>query len=372
MAVLRVGTRTSALALAQAQAIAADIVAAAGLSGFQIVGITTKGDVNRQPLHEVGGSGLFTGAVRAALLAGECDVVVHSSKDLPAADHAELEIAYPRRENPADVFYGHMPFAQLPRGARVGTGSPRRAVQLAAVRPDVQIVPIRGNVPTRLARIEQDLDGVILARAGLNRLGIEGGEDLSVEDFVPAAGQGALGVEAVKGGWAAAAISLVADELTEREVAAERAFMAAIGAGCTTPVGVLGRAHAVGLTLHGRYLGGADFSQSDVDTLSLQQRRTGNTPSELHASHELGEGQLHAHPSPVAASMVVDIRVQAASSAAAAAELAARFRDAGVGAVLGSAMAVPKAAAVPKAVAVPGLGALTKPQSDGDLQRVVL
>ncbi|MDD7465741.1 MAG: hydroxymethylbilane synthase [Actinomycetaceae bacterium] len=322
MVVLRVGTRTSALALAQARTIAEKIVDVAGLSGFKIVGVTTKGDVNRALLHEVGRAGLFTGAVRDALLADECDIAVHSSKDLPALDHPDLSIAYPEREDPADVFCARVPFAQLPQGARIGTGSPRRAAQLAALRPDVCIVPIRGNVPTRLARVGADLDGVIVARAGLNRLGITIGDDLTGDDlpidvFVPAAGQGALALEAVRGTWAAEVTALVAHEPTGREVTAERAFMAAIGAGCTTPVGVLGRAEHSGLTLHARYSGQANFSRGVRPASSGQPSSADQLACADHCLDST--------------STIVDESVSAPTAAEAAAALAARFYAAGVG-----------------------------------------
>ncbi|MDP9800989.1 hydroxymethylbilane synthase [Arcanobacterium wilhelmae] len=333
---LRVGTRTSALALAQAEAAAAQIVEIAGLDGYEIIGITTKGDVSRKPLHTVGGSGLFTGAVREALAAGKCDVVVHSSKDLPAALDPRFAVIYPPRENPADVLCSRMPLAELPAGSRVGTGSPRRAAQLLAMRPDLVAVPIRGNVPTRLAAVGEGCDAVILARAGLNRLGIFGDdgvvfEELPVETFVPAAGQGALGIEAAAGSWAAQAARVINDPRTEMEVSAERAFMAAIGAGCTTPVGVLGRAQmrdvpnveaapdvakaensgpfhvcvgasvdvSVGaIELHARYCGAANFSL---------ECGVGATPEA-----EINE------------------RVRTGSAAEAAQMLAARFRAAGI------------------------------------------
>lgn len=273
MSILRVGTRTSQLALTQAREIAAQIVAACEeLDDFEIVGITTSGDVNRAPLAEIGGTGLFTSAVREALIEGRCDIAVHSSKDLPAADHPQLEIFYPPRVNPSDVICAHVPFAQLPQGARVGTGSPRRAVQLRAYRPDLIIEQIRGNVPTRLARIDSDLDAVILARAGLSRLGITEGEDLPTEIMVPAAGQGALGVETVAGSAAAEFVRRVEDESTRNEVRTEREFMRVLGAGCTTPVGVLAQSSAGVVSVHGRYID---------DSLNVDETATGRDPIAL-------------------------------------------------------------------------------------------
>ncbi|AZN30117.1 hydroxymethylbilane synthase [Flaviflexus salsibiostraticola] len=257
MHTLRVGTRTSSLAVSQATAVARDIVEAdPNLTDFEIIGITTKGDVDRSPLSVIGGTGLFTSAVRDALIAGQCDIAVHSAKDLPAADHPALSIFFPPRVSPHDVFCGHVDYRDLPPGATIGSGSPRRAAQLLHFRPDLTVVDVRGNVPTRLARIDHDLDGVILARAGLLRLGIDTGQDLPFDVMVPAAAQGALALETVKGSPFEEPLSRVDDRKTRREVTAERAFMAAMGAGCTTPVGVLGDASGSTVSLHARYVGG--------------------------------------------------------------------------------------------------------------------
>lgn len=280
--ILRVGTRTSQLALAQATAAARAIVAACPeLDDFEMVGITTKGDVDRAPLAKIGGTGLFTSAVREALLRGDCDIAIHSAKDLPARDHPELALFYPRRVNPADVLCAHLFFAELPAGAKVGTGSPRRAAQLRAARPDLQIVAIRGNVPTRLGRIDDDLDAVVLARAGLQRLGLEVGEDLPLSVMVPAAGQGALGIEAVAGSPFARLLGRIDDPGTRLEVSAERAFMAELGAGCTTPVGVLARSTAAGVTMRARYIGEAVRVDETVSEAALPEGAAGGDPASL-------------------------------------------------------------------------------------------
>lgn len=273
MHTLRVGTRTSALAVAQATTTARQVVEAnPHLADFDIIGITTKGDTDRSPLSIIGGTGLFTSAVRDALIAGECDIAIHSAKDLPAADHPTLSTFYPPRVSVHDVFSGHVDYRDLPLGAKIGSGSPRRAAQLLRFRPDLVIVDIRGNVPTRLARIHSDLDGVILARAGLLRLGIDTGQDLPFDVMVPAAAQGALALETVKGSAFEEALTRIDDRVTRREVTAERAFMSLLGAGCTTPVGVLGRASGEAVTLHARYVAG---------TTEVEGRRSAHDPLEL-------------------------------------------------------------------------------------------
>ncbi|VEI13386.1 hydroxymethylbilane synthase [Trueperella bialowiezensis] len=300
--VLRVGTRTSDLALTQAKATAQLIVDAGAdsgsgspdglgspggvdmrVSGYEIVGITTRGDVDRAPLEKIGGTGLFTSAVRQAILAGECDVAIHSAKDLPAADHPDLAIYYPLRANPADVLCASVPFAELPQGARIGTGSPRRRAQLLARRPDLDVVAIRGNVPTRLARAGDDLDGVILARAGLERLGLDVGEDLDPTIMIPAAAQGALAIETARGSEWEQILARVDHGPTRREVTAERAFMRLIGAGCTTPVGVLATDSGGQLSVRARYVDAEEHVEHEV---------TG--PDPLDCASELAEHFLAA------------------------------------------------------------------------------
>ena len=273
MHILRVGTRTSDLALAQASAAAQEIVDAdPNLEGFEIVGITTKGDTDRSSLSQIGGTGLFTSAVRDALLAGECDVAIHSAKDLPAADHPELSMYFPERVSPHDVFIGHTDYRGLPYGAKIGTGSPRRAAQLRHFRKDIQGVDIRGNDPTRIARIHDDLDGVILARAGLLRLGLDEGQDLPYEVMVPAAGQGTIAIETVKGSPFEQSLERIDHATTRLEITAERTFMTILGAGCTTPVGVLGESTGKTVALHARYTG---------EGSKIEIRRSSNNPVRL-------------------------------------------------------------------------------------------
>lgn len=264
----------SDLARTQAAWAAEKIVAAnEDLEGFELVGITTKGDVDYSPLTEIGGTGLFTSAVRGALISGECDLAVHSAKDLPAADPRETRLFFPKRADSRDALCAHVPLADLPRGAKVGTGSPRRGAQLRHLRPDIEIVPIRGNVPTRLARIDKDLDAVILAQAGLDRLGIDAGEPLDVDVMLPAPAQGVLALETLPDTNAERWALAVNDPETARAARAERAFMVALKAGCTEPLA----AHATDDPLHltVRYAGDGyllEFSEEGTDPIELGRR----------------------------------------------------------------------------------------------------
>ena len=198
--VIRIGTRASALAMAQTKQIA-ERIAKAAKADIELVPITTEGDTSRASLASLGGTGVFAAALREALLRGECDVVVHSLKDLPTAEHPGLRLgAVPKRADARDALCARdgLTLATLPEGARVGTGSPRRIAQLRAARPDVMAVDIRGNVDTRLGKVESgELDAVILAAAGLGRLGRTDAvtELLALDEWPTAAGQGALAIE---------------------------------------------------------------------------------------------------------------------------------------------------------------------------------
>lgn len=241
-AVLRVGTRASALARVQSGAVADALTRALGRPA-ELVDVRTHGDVSRAPLSAIGGVGVFVSALRVALLAGEVDVAVHSLKDLPTAAATGVRLAaVPLREDPRDalVAAGGRRLADLPPGSRVGTGSPRRAALLAGRGLDV--VDIRGNVDRRLARVGRDLDAVVLAAAGLRRLGRfdEVSEVLDVDSFPPAPGQGALAVETRAGDPLGDAVAEALDDLPSRlAVTAERALLAALETGCSAPVGAL-------------------------------------------------------------------------------------------------------------------------------------
>lgn len=236
---LRLGTRGSKLALAQSTLIA-DALRAEGHS-VELVTIKTLGDTSSAPISQLGGVGVFTSALRDALLAGNIDVAVHSYKDLPTAAHSELVIAaVPEREDPRDALIardGHT-LATLPTGSLIGTGAPRRLAQIAARRPDLKTVPLRGNVDSRLQRVfDGELDAVVLAYAGLRRLGFEHHvtEILNTDVMLPAPAQGALAVETRAEH--AALMSALEHPETRAHIDAERALLATLEAGCSAPVG---------------------------------------------------------------------------------------------------------------------------------------
>ncbi|HVA60638.1 MAG TPA: hydroxymethylbilane synthase [Mycobacteriales bacterium] len=241
---LRVGTRRSTLARAQAGSVGSALTAATGRP-VELRPSLTDGDRSAARLTDIGGTGVFVAALRDRLLAGEVDVVVHSAKDLPAIDHPGLVIAaVPAREDPRDVLVAAgRTLAELPDRARIGTGSPRRAAQLRALRPQLDIVPLRGNVDTRLRRVAPgDLDAVLLARAGLLRLGRSeaAGEIFEPERMMPAPGQGALAVECRADDEGTRLLLREIDHPASHvAVRAERALLAALGAGCSAPVGAL-------------------------------------------------------------------------------------------------------------------------------------
>ena len=271
-ALLRIGARTSPLARVQAEHVA-QLLADRGVRSV-FVGVTTTGDVDPRALTVIGGTGVFASAVRDAVRSGEVDVAVHSLKDLPTAPEEDLELAaVPPREDTRDVLVG-CTLADLRDGLRIGTGAPRRALQLAecAARAgvEIEVVPIRGNVDTRLRLVrEGQVDAVVLAAAGLIRLGhlrLAGGEDLddpgrpeadpvgtvvadlpaqilTPEVMLPAPGQGALALEISRSLSlpVAATIRSLDDHRARAESLVERGFLAALEAGCTAPVGARSR-----------------------------------------------------------------------------------------------------------------------------------
>ena len=238
-------TRRSALALAQCRAFVARLKAAhPDLELVEEQVVTTGDKIQDRPLSEVGGKGLFVKEIEDALLERRADIAVHSIKDVPATLPDGLAITcIPLREDPRDVLVAprHGKLADLPQGAKVGTSSLRRAVNLLAARPDLQIVPLRGNVDTRLRKVDAgEADAIVLARAGLVRLGLESRatEVLSPEVSLPAVGQGALGIESrVDDEATRARLAVLADPTTSRCVHAERGVLAALGADCKTPMG---------------------------------------------------------------------------------------------------------------------------------------
>lgn len=243
---LRLGTRRSPLALHQAHLVRDAIAAVDPQIVVELVEMTSDGDRDPRELRDIGERGIFAAHLERALVAGDIDAAVHSSKDLPLEPHPELLlVAWPEREDPRDALVGSggLGLDELPHGATIATGSARRTASLAAVRGDLKVEPIRGNVTTRIERSAARGDAAcLLAMAGLRRLGIAGGDVLAldVDRFVPEAGQGAIVVQAAapidaRCGFDWSRIDHVA---TRRTVELERELARMLGGGCSTPVGV--------------------------------------------------------------------------------------------------------------------------------------
>jgi hydroxymethylbilane synthase len=239
--------------------IVADALRAGG-SNVELVGVTTEGDRSTGPLTESGGTGVFVTQLRARLLEGDVDIVVHSLKDLPTQPAADLKVAavLPRAD-PRDALVARdrLTLSTLPAGASVGTGSPRRAAQLLAARPDLDVQPLRGNVDTRVGRVGSGaLDAIVVAAAGLARLGRldEATQLLDPDVMLPAPGQGALAIECraadvERGGRLRHLLAPLDDPSSRAAVEAERALLAGLEAGCSAPVGAFAEVDA-GLNLH--------------------------------------------------------------------------------------------------------------------------
>jgi hydroxymethylbilane synthase len=255
MSPLRIGTRGSRLALWQANFVAELLRPLTASRSIEIVEVETSGDrAGDRPLKEISGEGVFTKEIQRAVLAGKADVAVHSLKDLPTLAVEGLVLAaVPPRGPVQDVLISrrHSSFDNLPIHARVATSSPRRRAQALHRRPDLRLVEIRGNVETRLKKLrEENLDALILAKAGLERLDL--GRDLFIETLdwmLPAVGQGALGLECRTGDETTRELlQELEDRPTRQAVEAERAFLRALGGGCSVPIGVITRID--GNTLH--------------------------------------------------------------------------------------------------------------------------
>lgn len=295
---LRLGTRRSKLAMAQSGQVA-DAVSQVTGRPVELVEITTYGDVSREHLAQIGGTGVFVAALREALARGEVDFAVHSLKDLPTTQPDELVVAAtPVREDPRDVLVTRdaLKLTDLPRGARIGTGSPRRMAQLNAYARshgmDFETVPIRGNVDTRIGYVHQgELDAVVLAAAGLNRVGRsdEVTDFLSVDTILPAPGQGALAVETTAdNAELIAALAELDDPFTRVAVTAERSLLAALEAGCSAPVGALADLLTGGQSVKEMRLRGV-VGSTDGATL-VQLSTTGPVPGTHEAAMALGRG----------------------------------------------------------------------------------
>lgn len=269
--ILRLGTRGSRLARAQAQEAASALAQVHSPGSIEMVEIRTRGDAmsERRPAgHLVVGDGQFTGELEQALLDGKIDIAVHSLKDLPTASHPALRLgAILERADPRDCLLSRhrAGLGGLPFGARIGTSSVRRAAQLGAARVDLVARPIRGNVDTRMRRLDAgEYDAILLAAAGLDRLGVPVAEDdrLPLDLMLPAPGQGALAIQV-----RATDVALVAPldhGPTRVAVQTERALLRALGGGCLAPLGALAEVHDGQLRLQAAYEGRSGFTRVDV------------------------------------------------------------------------------------------------------------
>jgi hydroxymethylbilane synthase len=261
-ALLRIGTRGSPLALVQARTVRARLAAALGAdeNALELVIIRTSGDaIQDRPLAEVGGKGLFTKEIEEALLGGRIDLAVHSAKDMPTFSQPGLTLAAClEREDPRDVFVSlkARSLAELPQGARLGTASLRRQAIAKRARPDLKVAALRGNVETRLRKLEAgEVDATLLALAGMKRLGLtqHATRIMSVDEFLPAVGQGAIGIEARADDTRTRdALARINHANTFTAVACERAFLAELDGSCKTPIA--GHATLEGEALHFRGL----------------------------------------------------------------------------------------------------------------------
>lgn len=292
---LRLGTRASTLATTQSGMVADALVAVARARGIaldvELVEITTEGDTSTGSLVGLSQVGVFVNALRDALLAGECDFIVHSLKDMPVAPHPDLSVAaLLAREDVRDALCTDgTSWEDLGEGAIVGTSSPRRAAQIRALRPDLQVADIRGNVDTRLGKIGDGYDAVVLAAAGLKRLGrLEEATHLfSPQEMLPAPGQGALAVE-IAGDSDPEVLALVSaldDADTRAAVTAERAALSVLDGGCAVPVAALAIVDGLDLRLHVRIV-------NTTGTLALNEIARGVSREALSIGRSSGHALL--------------------------------------------------------------------------------
>ncbi len=273
--VVRVGTRGSRLALIQTDLTLAALREAHPGLQFEVVTVTTQGDANRTAPLAGMGLGVFVKEIERRLETGEIDMAVHSLKDMPTALPDGMAIgAVLERADHRDALVSHLgtTLDQFPEGARIGTSSPRRVAQVAERRPDLKIVPLRGNVDTRLRKAAGDeCDGAILAAAGLLRMGLENviTDYLAPEEFVPPPGQGAMAVEIrADDAWLAGALSAIDHPATSTAVTTERAFLEALGGGCQVPVGAYAEADDGGDSLRLTvFMGAPDGSAAYRDSV---------------------------------------------------------------------------------------------------------
>jgi hydroxymethylbilane synthase len=279
---LRLGSRRSPMAMTQAGLVARAIAAQTGRD-VELVGIDSAGDRTPDLLTQIGGTGVFVSSLRASLLAGEVDAAVHSLKDLPTGAASGIALAaVPTRDDPRDALVTRdgAKLADLPRGASVGTGSPRRAAQLLLLRPDIHPVPVRGNAGTRLAKVENgDLDALVLAYAGLSRIDRLDtvAQVFEPDEMMPAAGQGALAVECSEAREGLVALlGAIDDPVSRAATTAERTLLGALQGGCAAPVGA--------------YAGGMDVLRLDGLVVAADggMALRGSATGALAAAEELG------------------------------------------------------------------------------------
>ncbi len=287
---IRIGTRGSALAMTQTRWVADILKRHIPETEVEIRVIKTKGDIMQDvSLVKIGGKGVFVREIEEALLRGKIDMAVHSMKDVPAELPEGLTIGViPEREDPRDVLIGRdrIKMEAMPRGARIGTGSLRRGIQVRSLLPDVQIVPLRGNLDTRIRKIESEgLDGVIVAAAGIRRMGWvqRVSQFIPVELMLPAVGQGALGIEMrMEDGKMAEALSFLNHSATWIEVGAERAFLKRLGGGCQLPIAAYGKIRGAELVLRGLVgsLDGRRVIQDEIKGAPADHRALGSALAE--------------------------------------------------------------------------------------------
>jgi hydroxymethylbilane synthase len=287
--IVRVGSRKSRLAMAQSKWVIEQVIKKHPDIEFQLVGIQTKGDIILdQRLDKIGGKGLFIKELENAILDGTIDIAVHSMKDMPADIPEGLEIAaVSKREDPRDVLVtgSGVRFNELPVGAVLGTSSARREVQVLLKRPDLRIKTLRGNVNTRLDKLTgNEYDAIMLAAAGLNRLGL--GERcvqyFEVDDIIPAVGQGILGVETRKGENVDYLMDTIHSAESAVQIEAERAFLIRLNGGCTIPMA----AHAV---IEGRRIKVYGMLASDDGKVSVRDIVEGEKDSAAQLGRELAD-----------------------------------------------------------------------------------
>jgi hydroxymethylbilane synthase len=288
-----IGARGSKLSLRQVELVSDALRAAHPDLSLEVREIRTEGDRSTAPLAEIGGLGVFTKAIEDALLAREADIAVHSLKDLPTqlAEGLTIAAVLPRADvHDALVTRDGIPLADLPPGARIGTGSGRRAVLLRALRPDVETAEIRGNVDTRIRKVEShEYDGAVLALAGLERLGRadKAAHVFSVDEMLPAVGQGALAVQVrADDAETLALASPIDDPATRACVDAERAYLARLGGGCRQPVGACAVIDRDQLWLRVMIAYGERIARAEVRGNPGDATQLGTRAAEMVLSHE--------------------------------------------------------------------------------------